>query len=235
MEEIINRHSISSFHRLAASPARRAGLVLLAAAGPLLGASAAQRTTFQSTNAFRLDDPTQDVGDAYLIRGSRGVLLGARLTDQVPGEIYTMWWGIFNAPELCTTPNSCGLVDFGNPSAGLAIGYAGGGMVNASGVLEITGQLQAGEPMTRYPFAQFQPFIPALTETTMFDSRDAEVWVFLRSHGPAVPGLIDNALRTFYGGCAYDPWTAGTEPQFGEPGPNTCSDQYYVAFPAAGI
>ena len=53
----------------------------------------------------------------------------------------------------------------------------------------------------------------------------AEIHLVVNDHGPAIPGMVDEMLHTYRGGCTDDslpPPFPATAKSDGAPGPNTC-------------
>jgi len=155
-------------------------------------------------------------------------------TASLPPGVYTMWWVVWNTPEGCAVPHACSLVDMFDPEGdtGLAIGYGGGNLVRADGKLQITSHLREGSTLKGFPYAEFGAAGVSLTETSLVDSRHAEIHLVIRTHENPVPGIVRSQLRSFNGGCVYDPPINGSEPAYGFPGPNQCSDVYFAVFAA---
>lgn len=202
------------------------------AASTAAPASAGPPPERQTTDLLAFAD-LGDVGQAKLLRTRHGVKTVATAPDVAPG-VYTMWWVVWNTPEGCATPNQCGEGDLFDPEGdtGLAIGYAGGTVVGANGRLRIAGQLREGGSLEGFPYPEFGEVGVSLTETTLVDSRHAEIHLVIRSHGEPIPTLLRSQLRTFNGGCVYEPPINGSEPAYGKPGPNTCSDEFFAVFPS---
>jgi hypothetical protein len=138
---------------------------------------------------------------------------------------------VWNTPEGCAEPFQCAEGDLFNPEAGLAIGFAGGGIVDQAGdPFRVKGDLEVGTALEGFPYPEFSAAGLALTETTLVDSRHAEIHLVVRSHGPAVSGMEASAKRTFNGACRYDPPLDVTAPAYGTPGPNTCVDSHFAVF-----
>jgi hypothetical protein len=184
----------------------------------------------QTTDVLAFADFT-DVGHAWLKRNDNGVTARGSVHGAAPG-VYTMWWTIWNTPEGCFVPFGCSEPDLFNPNAGLAVGFAGGGVVGPNGELHVTARLREGAAVGRFPYPEFQAVGVQLTEESLTDSRHAEVHLVLRSHGPKVRGLVGEALGSFNGACVYDPPISGSEPTYGTPGPNTCADLFFAVFPS---
>lgn len=195
-------------------------------------ASAGSPPDRQTTDVLAFAD-FSDVGQANLLRTSHGIT--ARATARgIPAGVYTMWWVVWNTPEGCATEHQCGEGDLFDPEGdtGLAIGYAGGAVVGNSGKLTIAAHLREGQNLHGFPYPEFGAVGVSLTETSLIDSKHAEIHLVLRSHEERIPGMVGTQLRTFNGGCVYDPPINGSEPAYGEPGPNTCSDEFFAVFPS---
>jgi hypothetical protein len=174
-----------------------------------------------------------DVGQANLLRTKSGATATAK-AGGIPAGIYTMWWVVWNNPEGCATPYQCGEGDLfdAEGDTGLAVGYAAGAVVGHKGKLTIAAHLREGQSLEGFPYPEFGAVGVSLTETTLVDSEHAEIHLVLRSHEDRLPGMVGTQLRTFNGGCVYDPPINGSEPAYGEPGPNTCSDEFFAVFPS---
>lgn len=109
---------------------------------------------------------------------------------------------------------------------------AGAAPVGLGGMLTIASALREGRTLTGFPYPEFGAIGVSLPETTLVGSKHAEIHPVFRSHEEPIPGLIHTQLRSFNGGCVYDPPINGSEPAYGIPGPNTCSDQYFAVFPS---
>jgi hypothetical protein len=198
------------------------------------GIASAEPTARQTTKVFAFAD-SSEVGEARLVRTDDTITAKAGVKGAEPG-VYTMWWIVWNTPEGCGTPFACGEADLFNPDAGLAIGFAGGAVVDSSEKLRVTNAtLSEGEELTGFPYPEFKSIGLEVNETTLLDTRHAEVHLVLRSHGAKIPGLVREMAHTFNAGCVYDPPITGSEPTYGTPGPNTCEDLYFAVFPSEEI
>lgn len=213
---------------------RKTTIVLLAMALAVATAApaSAARPDRQNTDVLTFSD-LSDVGGAHLVRTHRGVLTMAR-ANGTPAGVYTMWWVVWNNPEGCATPFACGEADLFDPEGdtGLAIGYAGGDIVGRNGKLKVAAYLREGKTLKGFPYPEFAGIGVSLPETSLVDSEHAEIHLVFRSHQEPIGGLIGTQLRSFNGGCVYDPPITGAEPAYGKPGPNTCSDQFFAVFPS---
>lgn len=152
-------------------------------------------------------------------------------TTATPGHAVTLWYVIFNAPELCgdvdpdTTefvPRECGAADiFLDPAAGAAGGfnatqiqaarisvvYGGdGGVVNPGGRLALDGGLAQGEVPTgtnQVVIGTEGSLVELSPVSGLEDAHTAEVHIVLQDHGLANddPDLLAAQLSSFNGGC----------------------------------
>lgn len=204
--------------------------VILAAAA--IPASAA--TGRQDSDVFAFAN-FGDVGSATLERGHDQI--SARVRAVAPAGVYTMWWVVWNTPEGCATPYACGEVDLFDPEGdtGLAIGFGGGTVVGESGILTHAAHLAEGTELSGFPYSEFGSVGLSLPETTLLDSDRAEVHLVFRSHQSAIPEMLRSQLTTFNGGCSYDPPLNASGPNYGVPGPNTCTDTYFAVITALSM
>lgn len=206
---------------------RRSTLVLALAAMLLLVAAPAGAAPVdkQVAPVFELGEgvppgePTgEPVGTARLLRFDRGVMGHIKVDDDdlEPRDTFTVW-------AMVTEPGHTDPDDTDPDAPVTEIGFAGGGIVNGSGTLNVKVRLSVG------PLEGF----PGPAGDGLEDPRNAEIVFILRTHGPAVPGIVDQQTSTLMGGCNYDPEEFG---DFGDPGPSPfdCVDLYGAAFPAPG-
>ncbi len=177
--------------------------MLVLVAGPA-GAAPLQR---QQAPIVEMEAGGETVGTARLYRSDRTVRAHLRVDDLQPGGTFTVWAMVVNPGE--TEPD---------------IGFAGGGVVNRSGRLNVTAQLRTGD-LTGFPDELGMASGAGLT-----DARGATIVFVLRSHGPAVPGLVAEQTSTFMGGCDYALVPALTEGTYGAPGAFACADLFTATF-----
>lgn len=129
--------------------------------------------------------------------------------DLVVGDVYTLWWVIFNAPENCSG-GVCNLDDIfavdengsvprdadgnrvmnmeGIANAQIAVMHAAGGYAE-HGTLHTSAWLREGAT----PWTVFGP--------GLLDAETAEVHLVVRTHGPKQDATFADQLSTFGGGC----------------------------------
>ena len=104
---------------------------------------------------------------------------------------YTVWWVIFNNPERCAT-NPCTEADLA-PGVRAATGasplYVTGQLVRGDGKATFGGSLAVGDTNG------------ALFGPGLLEPQKAEVHIVVRTHGQAIPGMVDEQLGSFNGGC----------------------------------
>lgn len=152
----------------------------------------------------RFLQPDQVIEDASskLQRHDDHVTMAFQTSELTAGEAHTVWWVVFNNPEACYT-SPCSLRDFppgltppgfgdGNAAAQSSQGYAAGHVVGGSGRATFAGRLVEGQP--------FQPG-PGSFGPGLLDPERAEIHLVIRTHGPAIPGMVDYQIHSFNGGC----------------------------------
>ena len=182
---------------------------------------------------MEVEDPTVH-GTAQIVRTPVGVLARVHLEGLTPGDIYTLWWEVFNKPKKCgvTDPGGCGvdLTDFSSGKTGLDIGYATGGKVRPDGTLTLVDWQRRGRDLKGHPDAPIEviDFVPVkTTKRGIMNVKRAQIDLILRNHGQPVKGMVRSQRTTWNGGCRYGvPFSPpeSAAPRFGRPGPNTCVD-----------
>jgi hypothetical protein len=153
--------------------------------------------------------PADNVGEtvpgswASLGRTDSGVTLNIRTTDLTPGA-YTIWWIVFNNPELCTD-GACGEDDifaapfqpidngdgtFGTPGVMVQIMYAGGNVVGENGMGHFGSGLSEGDNSGGI-----------LPGPGLVDTSKAEIHNIIRYHGPVVAEYMPAMIHSLDGGC----------------------------------
>lgn len=105
---------------------------------------------------------------------------------------FTLWGVVFNEPEDC----SGGICDdddvFSDPVSPMtAVLFLAGQRVQSNGRLAFGASLPEGATLGALPF-------PA---DSLFDADAAEVHLILRTHGDYLPGIADEQISSFGGGC----------------------------------
>ncbi|MEM9216520.1 MAG: hypothetical protein AAGD25_19500 [Cyanobacteria bacterium P01_F01_bin.150] len=128
------------------------------------------------------------------------------LETTLPEGTYTVWVVAFNEPEACV--GDCGLDDLEIPEVKASIFWATGEIIDNGE----TGLFSATVPELTLP----GEFDQVLFGDGVIDSFGSEIHLVVRSHGPAIPGLEEEQITTFNGGCP----------------PNECIDVQFSVFPS---
>jgi len=167
---------------------------------------------------------------AGLLREADGIRTRVHTTELAHGDVVTLWWVIFNNPEACAD-GACGEADlFDGPDGPTGVEpscvYADGSVVGGNGGARFHDRLSVGE--SRDSCIDF--FVDAVDELEgqdhgLTNPAGAEVHLVMRSHGPLIPGMVQEQRSTFAGGCQ-EFFGAGVD----ELEPGQCSDQQFVVF-----
>lgn len=143
------------------------------------------------------------VGSSKLVRNKNGVSLTLNTSGLEPGSAVTVWWVVFNNPGACA--GDCDGTDLGNPNVAGDVIYGAGHVVGGNGTANFAAHLNEGDSGGSL-FPQPSP--------GLIDAETAEIHIVVRSHGPAIPGMIDEQIHTVNGGCP----------------PNVCEDIQFAIY-----
>ena len=157
-----------------------------------------------------------EAGTSTLKRGADAITLSIATSELNPGYAYTVWWVVFDNPENCTD-SDCGSDDVSGAMGGGAnlpgvsiLGAADGSVVNADGKANYYGSLRKNNASQ------------AILGDGLDNPATAEIHYVIRSHGVAVPGLIEDQITTFNGGC-----------ETGQPNVGQCTNVQFAIHKAA--
>jgi len=185
----------------------------------------------QVSAVSRFDDSSEVEGaEATLLRTHNNVRMTIKTTDLDPHDTYTVWWVIFNNPEECD--DGCGEPDLFNDAVGGSVLYAAGHVLGANGKGNFAGSLREGDLSgCQPPWEAFDLELIGgdgeldMCRNGLVKPQDAEIHLVVRSHGEKIPGMVNDQINTFAGGCT-------AETSFGAAdGPNECEDQQFAMFP----
>jgi len=146
------------------------------------------------------------VGTSTLHRNKNGITVNFKTTDLTPGYAYTLWWVIWNKPQNCIGyPAPCGDLDFAiADQVEVEVLYATGHVVGNSGIGNFSAHINENDDTGSVNALFGLPLFGGLN-----DAETAEVHMVLRSHGPAVPGLVNEQIGGYLGGCTtfFPPFT----------------------------
>lgn len=176
--------------------------------------------TTQTSAIYWVDDASLVNGaGASILRTPAGIRTTIMTSGLVPGHVYTVWVEGFNNPDACQYGidgiSNCGDDDL-ETAAGFML-YGGGHIVGESGIATFTSTVRAGD--LRQCDEIFGMCGEGLTNIA-----GAEIQLWLRDHGPVVPGMLDMQLKTFAGGC-----TPESSFDLGK-GPNSCYEPQFAVF-----
>lgn len=136
-----------------------------------------------------------ETGSSILRRNNSAISANVSTSQLTENYTYTLWWVVFDEPQNCTAP-SCGSDDVADAMAGgpnaadlSILGAADGSLVGADGKAYYTGKLAKGDASK------------AIFGNGLDNPLTAEIHYVIRSHGPAIPGLVQEQITTFNGGC----------------------------------
>jgi hypothetical protein len=166
--------------------------------------------------------PTVQVeGESRLVTNGNGIHVSLNTSGLTPNHAYTVWWVIFNQPELCAggifggMPSTCVPADvlFNSAATNSDVAYATGHVVGGDGEATFSASLRTG------------PIPGGWFGNALEYPQSADVHLVLMDHGPVIPGMVANQTSTLRGGCTDASVPAAFPPvahQDGIPGPNTC-------------
>ena len=156
------------------------------------------------------DGPMVEGAESTLVRMEHGFYATFNAVELEPGDVYTMWWVIFNRPENCSD-GECGLNDvfifdengerqFSDDGAPIwnrtahaavefALGRATGTVVDTDGTAEFRAHLPVGDD-TEFDFG-----------SGLLNPAKAEVHLIIRTHSQIIPGSLHEQLGSAWGGC----------------------------------
>jgi hypothetical protein len=153
---------------------------------------------------------------AQLVRTDGNVSASFQARDLIPGHVYSMWFLFINNPGECSAyPADCtaGDILFNTEEVQADVTYGGGIVAGGSGMGTLSGHVAEGALANAWFGNGFQ------------DARQADIHLVVNDHGPAIPGMVDEMLHSYRGGCTDDslpPPFPATAKSDGVPGPNTC-------------
>ena len=133
-------------------------------------------------------------GTSTLHRNKNGITVNFKAENLYPGA-YTIWWVIWNYPQECDAPGACIDEDFGIAGdVGVEVMYAAGHVVGNNGKGNFSAHLNADDDSGSINDDFFGlPEFGGLKAGNTFSS---EVHVVLRTHGPKVPGLVNEQISS---------------------------------------
>lgn len=178
------------------------------------------------SNVYTFADMTE-VGTSNLLRTTNGVSFELSTTQLESNTVVTLWMVIFNVPENCV--DGCDINDLSNAAVETDVVYASGRVIGGSGKATYAGHRNEGDNS-----GSILPAWLGLPSPGLIDARKAEIHFIVHSHGPKIPGLVNEMIHSFNAGCGpvFDPTLPDVPEELGTYGPNTCEDiQFAVHTP----
>jgi len=122
-----------------------------------------------------------------LVRNSSRASMTLQTSGLGAGTAATVWWVIFNNPENCVGP--CSDDDKARVGVNASVLYAAGHVIGGTGEARYASSLKLGDTTG----AKFGP--------GLLHPFGAEIQFHVRTHGLALPGLIDQQIHSHDGGC----------------------------------
>lgn len=202
----------------------------MAAVGASAGAAPAERSG-SAVLTIPPPFPPQVVGSSSLVRTDRGMSLNVHTSGLERGHAVTLWLIVANDPAECEQGipgvSQCGPADHVAGRGQMSIHHGAGRIAAKNGTASYGTHLRIGDTSR----ALFEG------EPGLLDPRNAELIAVLKTHGPALPGLVSDQLRTFGGGCADQSTPPALTPRpgmLGRPGGNDCAEIQFSVHRAGG-
>lgn len=170
-------------------------LALLIGAYSLLGARSAQADSVKTSIEPLLVAATGAVAPgtgSILVRTKEGIGATWHAFGLAPGHVYTAWVGVFNNPKKCAT-SPCTPADFANPEVQGSVIWGSGQIAGEDGTVTFVVFRAVGDTTG--------VFEGIGTGEGLLNARKAEIHLVVRTHGPAIPEMLEEQLTTFNGGC----------------------------------
>lgn len=168
-------------------------------------------------------------GTSTLTRTKSNITVSYTTKGLTPGYCYTLWWVVWNNPEECNVPGACDGSDFEKAEkVEVEVMYATGQQVTTEGAINFTAQLSDTDT---YVSSNALFGLPPAGGLQKGNALNAQIFAVIRSHGPAIPGKVEEQIGSYEGGCldplAIAPFTEIPD-EVGE-----CGDIELAVFPAA--
>ena len=133
------------------------------------------------------------VGQSHLTRNHKGLRANVRTSGLTPGDVVTMWITTFQNPDGCD--GACDIPPEDFPGGLGSTQVAGAAIVPNNGRLGIAGKLDVGDEVV------FGGMFGGPVVQVFDNPFGSEVHLVVRTHGPPIPGRLDEQMSLFPGGC----------------------------------
>lgn len=174
-----------------------------------LAQDAAAEPTTQTSAVYRFSDGSEVEGSlARLTRLENGVTLAISTNDLNVGDVYTVWWVVFNSPENCSD-GVCNADDILVVEDGVVPrDEAGNRLMNMDGIANANISIQhaagtyAVDGTLNTSASVGLGNVPGIVAGPgLLDAQTAEIHVVVRTHGAAIDDAFADQISTFGGGC----------------------------------
>lgn len=151
---------------------------------------------------------------ASLVITKEGALVSLSTRQLTPGNVYSLWFAVFNKTENCkATP--CSISDFvDNAATEPDVGYADGLVAGADGTARFLAYIPKGKLKQNWYGNGFH------------NADNSEIHLVVHDHGKILPGMARMMMGSYRGGCTTESLYKGfpeISKSDGQPGPNTCN------------
>ncbi|MUP44521.1 hypothetical protein E0K83_02020 [Gramella sp. BOM4] len=140
-------------------------------------------------------------GNSELSRRENSIAVIFEAYELMPGHAYSLWWRVWNRPELCEIPGKCSEKDLVNvKSLQVEMMFAGNAVADSDGRIHILSHLEAGDDSGSVNYMHGWYPAGGLHDDKTFS---AEVDLILRSHGPYDKDIMEDQAGSYDLGCIY--------------------------------
>lgn len=137
------------------------------------------------------------VGTSTLHRNKKNITVNFKTNELIPGHAVTLWWVIWNNPENCGTPYQCNDSDFALADlVNVEVLYAAGHVIGSTGQGNFSASLKVGDDS-----GSVNDLFGLPPAGGLLDTQKAEVHLVIRTHGPKIPGIVNEQINSYAGGC----------------------------------
>ncbi len=139
-------------------------------------------------------------GASFLVRENGSIKMQGYTTNLEPNNTYTIWWVIYNKPELCVEGNGmfdevgCGKDEILDPELAeitkSSMLWASGFISDAQGNAHFSAELRKRNPLGEVS-----------TGPGLLKPKTAEVHFLIRSHGEMKVGMVKEQISTMMANC----------------------------------
>jgi hypothetical protein len=166
------------------------------------GDATAQSVEFSVSEVYSFPAPGGEVaGGSTLTRSEDKIFMTLSTSGLDKKSAYSVWWVLFNDPELCSAPGcgeddifiSEGVLNMPQIEAvNISVLWAAGAVTGTDSTASFSGSLAEGDPPAG---------LDVVFGNGLADAEGTEVHLVVRSHGHAIPGFTGGQIGSFVGQC----------------------------------